>query len=340
VLLYIPDVTAEPQVYYWQDLSPGETLVGFSHGGLGIITAIREYTLISGFHKLLVWSVPTEKPAPDEKATLKFAHTLELEPEQTFGYTFGPNGRTFRTVYRESKSPRLYSLLEVREVDARTGRSTKAAAKVTGELTAYTLSADGKVLVTLDSMGNVVATDVDAGKQMWTASMKEAPSFGALGPNAQFGGGGGYAEPRGLLVLSENGQTLLASRGGVHQPVVLNAKNGETLPAPEGVGFVVLQPQSCRLSSDGQLLVLGGERAVERQRGKGGFGGPPSSFESGGNFLSVWDVATGKPIKSWSQEATVSFLPNAPVLAVFEGTRSGTTRLGLWDFSAEPPAKK
>jgi hypothetical protein len=146
-------------------------------------------------------------------------------------------------------------------------------------------------------------------------------------------------EPRGLLVLSQNGQTLLVSRGGIHQPVVLNAKNGEALPAPEGMGFVVLQPQSCRLSSDGKLLVLGGERAVERQQRKGGLGGPPSSYLSGGNFVSVWDVATGKAIKSWSQEATVSFLPNAPVLAVFEGTRAGTTRLGLWDFGADGAKK-
>ena len=59
----------------------------------------------------------------------------------------------------------------------------------------------------------------------------------------------------------------------------------------------------------------------------------------GRNFLTVWDTQTGKVLKSWDRSPLVAFNPARPVLAILEPNGENTTRLGLWDFSAEVEKK-
>jgi hypothetical protein len=59
-------------------------------------------------------------------------------------------------------------------------------------------------------------------------------------------------------------------------------------------------------------------------------------FGPGRPRLTVWETATGKVVRTWQGTVSaVAFHPTRPVLAVLEphGTE---TRLGLWDFSAQP----
>src|SRR5262249_33333495 len=131
-VLLVPDMTAEPQQYWWIDLPPAGTVVGFSPDGKTLITAVREYNLVSGFHRLQVWvpelppmpgggegaAAPPGLPPPDRGGPgggrlLKPARNIDLDPEQTYGYHFAPDGKTFRTVYREA-GPNVFAVLEVR----------------------------------------------------------------------------------------------------------------------------------------------------------------------------------------------------------------------------------
>ena len=53
-------------------------------------------------------------------------------------------------------------------------------------------------------------------------------------------------------------------------------------------------------------------------------------------FLWVWDMKTGKLLRSWPHAPQIAWSPVAPVLAVIESNGKGGTRLGLWDFATEP----
>lgn len=66
-----------------------------------------------------------------------------------------------------------------------------------------------------------------------------------------------------------------------------------------------------------------------------------TSISPAGEFLNVWDTRTGKLVKSWPANfPVVAFHPTKPILAVLEHNGQNQTRLGLWDFAAEVPAKK
>lgn len=92
-------------------------------------------------------------------------------------------------------------------------------------------------------------------------------------------------------------------------------------------------------SSDGRVVVLTGQRFTTRD------GAPFGEFgckqprqvvvEQTGQLLAAWDVGTGKAVKSWDRTAWVRFLPNRPVLAIFEDNGTGGTRFGMWDFAPD-----
>src|SRR5438445_10362829 len=108
-------------------------------------------------------------------------------------------------------------------------------------------------------------------------------------------------------MISPDGRHVLVGRVNIHQPALLNARNGEPSVTLENVGLVVLQPDSSSFSADGTLLKMTGQRAVERVRPKGGVGSAPPEYTGGGHFLTIWDVATGKSIKSWDKDVKSGF---------------------------------
>ena len=134
---------------------------------------------------------------------------------------------------------------------------------------------------------------------------------------------------------------------GVGRPILLNGDTGR-FSRLEGADLV--RPESCTYSADGRLLAATGMRYVKKEVvagfGPGGpppMGGPPmqTSISPAGEFLNVWDTRTGKLVKSWPANfPVVAFHPTKPILAVLERNGQNQTRLGLWDFAAEVPAKK
>jgi hypothetical protein len=57
--------------------------------------------------------------------------------------------------------------------------------------------------------------------------------------------------------------------------------------------------------------------------------------------MGVWDTDSGKLLKRWDGQipSGVAFHPTKPILAILEPNGENTTRLGLWDFSAEVEKK-
>ncbi|MBY0514751.1 MAG: sigma-70 family RNA polymerase sigma factor, partial [Gemmataceae bacterium] len=345
-VLFVPDVTADPQSYHWIDLPPDGRLVGFTPYKEGLfvrhrelVTAVREYRLVSGFHRLQFWA-PSAKPAPDERTRMQALATVDLDPDATYGYHFMPDGKTFRTVYREMKSVLVngtftsgYGVVEVREVDATTGKTAKALGRLEGEFLDWVLAPDGKRLLVLgpDPKGvTVTAHDADTGKKLWSATVERFDlSRGGLAT----GGPGGYAGSPGAVVSADGRRVVV--NPGVGKPVVLDAADGAALPPLAGLDIVSTRPTAGAFSADGRLLVLTGQRyaAVGTQGGPGGK--QVTVYNVVGQFLTVWDTATGRAVKSWDTTATAGFLPAGHTLAVFEGNRAGGTRLGFWDFAAE-----
>jgi RNA polymerase sigma factor (sigma-70 family) len=365
-VLYIPDVTADLNESRFADLPPAGTLVGFSPDGKEIYTAVREYDLVSGFHKLQAWTVPAEKVAADERGELKLARTIDLDSEQTHGYYFAPDGKTFRTVYQERRASSPYGVLEVREVNAGTGKTTRTLARVEGDIWAYVVSPDGKRLVVCEGDGKgsvadrVIAYDAETGKKISTGTI-ERPVSVAVGPPALGGGGagaagGGFGGGPGTGVGGLGGGGPGIGRGPLTPNLAISADGRKTViqygvgrpqtyhevggpyPALAGTDLLSAVTTPDAFSPDGRLVVLTGQRYASREVGKGD--AMRTVVQSVGQFLTVWDVDTGKVLRSWDSAATAGFLPNKPVLAVFENNGAGGTRLGLWDFAAEAPEKK
>jgi RNA polymerase sigma factor (sigma-70 family) len=351
LVIGLPDAaTVWPEI----DLGKRGRLVGFTPDGKRLITDVREYNLVSGFHQLRYWEeevaggegVPGPAgpgPGPGPGGSVRGVaqiRTVDLDADQTHGYAFSADGKTFRTVYRQPTREGRPGVLEVREVSAETGRTRKTGFGLyEPDYVAYALSDDGKRLAKLSTDNQIALYDVDRGAKLWD----RAPKFDAI-PR-------GTPEQNATVAFSPNGKRLAVTRG-LGRPVVLNADTGDPLPPLEGAEHVFTVALRSGFSSDGRLLALTGTRYVAREAGglfgpgapkgdRGSGKGPPrpTSYEPAGNFFTLWDTETGKVVKTWDRSATVAFSPIRPLLAVFE-SNGDQTRLGLWDFAAEAAEKK
>ena len=132
------------------------------------------------------------------------------------------------------------------------------------------------------------------------------------------------------------------------KPVVLNTATADALPKLEGIEYIDAFASPACFSHDGRLLVLYGQHFTSQRVAGGAFGkrprperggfgkGEPLAWSYGPRFLCVWDTESGKLLKQWNQSPTgVAFHPTKPILAILEPNGENTTRLGLWDFTAE-----
>ncbi len=294
-------------------LEKSQNLVGFTNDSKAFILEQREYDLVSGFHRLIYTSLDERAPNPGgfggggERVT----KDVNLDADDTRGYAFVPDGKTFRTVAfaLTGTKPQPTWKITVVSVDASTGKTLKSVMNIEGEFgKGHTLSPDGKRLAVIDSKEKerVVVYDVDTAKQLWSKGpLVTEPAFGL-----QFSPGGNR-----LVVFSRYGQLL-----------VFDGKTGDQLPVLDQAEN--LSPTSISFSADGRLLAMSG---VQRQRSD--FGGYDTTF------LGVWDTETGKLLKKWNRKALVAFHPSQPILAILEPNGESGTRLGVWDFAAEPEKK-
>ena len=278
-------------------LKSHEELVGFTPDGRHLVTAQREYGLVSGRHQLVYWDAGPNRRMP--AVIMERNRTVDLDADSTFYYAFAADGKTFRTVHRDLQDGE-HTRLEVLEVDAATGRTRRPVLTVDGKYQSFALSADGNRLATMDRDGVVGLWDVPAGRKLW----------GRPVPPAKRDGDGTRA-----VKLSATGRWVVGYQGR-SGAALFDGSTGDRVPL-DGADSIAGSPDPS-FSHDGRLLALSGGR------------------QTGRNFLTVWDTATGRVVKSWDGFATTAFHPAKPVLAVVEANGDGT-RLGVWDFAAEKP---
>lgn len=304
------------------------TLVGFTPSGQAFITDRREYGLISGMHQLHYRTFGVD---PHQGFVFRTAQ-VDLDSSDTHGYHFSADGKTFRTVALERDGGGAPTKLDVREVDAATGKTLRSLLKV--DYAPYELSRNGKRLAVFDKDGAGTIYDVDGAKKLSAFKLPESP-LQALTPK-QKDGRRGEDHPNLYRAFSPDGRLLVVARD-IGVTVVVKTDTGEALPQLEGTDLALTVPGRNAFSGDGRLLVLGGQRYVMK-KGAGVSGREQTSIVAVSTFLTVWDTQTGKPLKSWNGSATAAFHPVRPVLAILE-PNGDETRLGLWDFAADVEKK-
>lgn len=320
-----------------------EELAGVRPDGTGVVTALREYQLISGAHRLTFWGVP-EKPLP---RSLFHDKAVELELPETHGYAFAADMKSFRTVAWHRGASGAVEAVEVLEVDATTGKAAKSLLKVDlgtepattperpgraspkPENSRVAMSANGKRLAVIDRENTKVTVyDLDRGAKVSTAELVKAS-------------GEAFQIETPFMTISADGRRLVVSRG-ISYAQVFNADTGEVTPPLEGTKQAQVHVDVNGFTGDGRLYaaVVTPYRITTT---------PGSPFKKGGSqpqemksvqaemtVVTVWDTQTGKALKTWrSNGAWVAFNPARPLLAVLERNGDHQTRVGFWDFAAE-----
>jgi WD40 repeat protein len=290
--------------------------VGFSPDGKFAITDLREYHLLSGYHRLTWWDPSkAEARGPFELRGAAKVRTVDFDGADLHGYAFTRDGKTFRTIRNEYDAKGAVTSAEVVELDATTGKTGKVLLKLGAGNPLFTpapvFSPDATRLAVIDKdHTKVLVYDLDRGTKLSEYAFQgEKPANEDLILR---------------VVFSQDGKRLVVARS-VGQLSVVNADTGEPLPALEGLANVSTSPHPQAFSGDGRLLVLSG--SYREPLGKGG------SARPGRTFLTVWDTRTGKIVKSWNRSPQVAFCPTRPVLAMLEGNGENATRIGFWDFA-------
>ena len=324
-------------------LAGSSQLIGFTSNGKELVTDQREYNLVSGFHRLRFMETSF---APNRAYVNHLEpRTVNLDADDTHGYAFAADAKTFRTIAYERDGSGNPKKLEVREVDAATGRTLKSLMKT--DFVEHMLSPNGKRLATVDKDGKVLVYNVDRGAKLSTYALAEPPSLPSIVSSGygSFGGGFSGGQPvtpslRVSLVFSPDASRLVVSRA-IGQTVVINTETGEALPVLEGSEMMRTNPTTTAFTGDGRLLAMTGSHYTLTKINTGGpkGGRDQPALTHSRSFLTVWDTQTGKVLKSWDRTPLVAFNPARPVLAILEPNGENTTRLGLWDFSAEVAKK-
>jgi hypothetical protein len=188
-----------------------------------------------------------------------------------------------------------------------------------GEIVGFVLSPRGERLAVLTTKGELTVYVVETGKPIWTKiAIKE-----------QYGPYSGEIH----LNFSANASRLFMDAQR-KRPLVFNVESGELLPALENVPLITTLA-NC-LSPDGRLLFLCGDHSRPPRNDR-----VSSVSDELGRFMSVWDTDSGKLLKQWANHipSAAVFHPTKSILAILEPNGENTTRLGLWDFSAEVEKK-
>lgn len=299
---------------------PGE-LLGYSRDGEEVITALREYSLVSGRHVLQFWRQKENRILPP---VMRKVRSVDLGSEPTHEYAFAADGKTFRTLYFEGSPSGILGPIEVREISAETGKTLRTLLKVEEKFSRHLLSPNGQRLALQDELGGITVWNVDRAKKESTPREQVKTSGGPKGilPEDYIRMRGGYAsmffspDSRDLLIVDSLGAAIFDNEAGKF----LAKLEGKTKLNP------FYTSRNC-FSAKNELVVMSGSEQPDARR-------LPDR-----QFLKVWEVKTGKLLKSWPRSTLAAWSPVAPVLAVIEPNGQGGTRLGLWDFSAEAKEK-
>lgn len=286
-LMIVSDTTSKDPTHIDFYLPQTTALLGFTPDGKSIVTELREYDLLSGYHRLNFWEVGQTKP----QGMLPLSRTKDLDPDPTRGYAFSGDGRSFRTVRPKSGTNFAFAELEVLEVSAETRKTPKAILTIKGEITTYNLGAAGKRLAVMEGKDLITVWDVDRVKKLWTTPVKfdprppkpvpsapphipgNAPALpvpesagkpqipmGPMGAPAPFAPSPQQKQDSGqyhgaTLALSPDGSRILCARG-IGCPIVLDGLTGKILPdLEEADSMYVGGPLAQRITAAETVLV-------------------------------------------------------------------------------------
>lgn len=366
-VLFVPDVFTPVPTVAMLDVPKSGTLVGFSPDGNAIVTAQREYSLVSGFHRLQFWAfgaggqgVAGAPPPMDSGFVL--TRTVNLDSDHTYGYAFARDGKTFRTVAAEShltKGLQVSSKLAIQEIDATTGETLRTLLHIDGEFRAFALSANGGRFAAIDAVTERLT--------VWDVTRAAKLSSFDLPPMEE-AARASFSKTNPSVVISPDGRRIACYRAN-GRTVVIDSDKAELLPTPVGGEYWHQVGECSQFSEDGRLLAASGSYRVETGRqsssrlrpapnpgGKGDDrGAGPKNDPPAGRpteqiiytfvpALSVWDSMTGKQLRGWDRKSSdslqVAVHPTRPLVAILEPNKEGSMRLGLWDFEADTARKK
>jgi hypothetical protein len=332
----IVDTLAPGELGRWVHLPTMGKLVGFTPGGSRLVTAVLENRLISGINRLEFWAF-ADKAGPNG-GMLK-ERTIDLDGNNTYGYAFTSDGKTIRTVVLDHDPADGYRDVEVREVSATTGQTLRTPVRFPGLARGFGLSPDGRRFGVIDPNQKLTVWDVDQGVKLWEKALPTAEAAAPADPDGRrpprkepLGGAPTARESpsRAVIVFSPDHRRMACFRT-TEPTVLLDADSGEFLPPPEGARRVHADGG---FTTDNHLLAVHGGEGRESRRMV--LNGREQVSITYADALIVWDVATGKRVKTWQGLAQVAFRPGGgAVLAVIERNQNAT-RIGLWDFAGKP----
>lgn len=329
-------------------LDAKERLVGVTREG-AVITELREYGLVSGFHRLTLWK--PEKPSreilkkagvdeADAAVAMQPARSVDLDSDHSFGFAFSPDGKSYRTVVKERIDGDRVKL-SVREISMETGKALRTVFQIEGEFRNFQLCSDGSHLAAVQG-DEAFVFEIATGRkafQKLELDPKWNPTFKTLSST----GVAFSKKPEIQVELSPDGSVALLRRG-IGRPVLINSNGQKKAPLLEGkemLGTGDLDRQA--FSHDSRLVAASGQRCVMQEQERNNK--KQNTISALEMVINVWDTETGKLVKSWTlgrDQVLFAFHPTKPILAVVEPhtnyeRTSRLIRLGLWDFSAEMP---
>ncbi len=345
-LLVVETAGAEaPKVFGTTAGHAPDRFVGFTPGGKELLLVRRESGLVSGRHHASFFVIGIiGRPGPDglpafpsgaeggeggapigpagrALSLVPYSKEFALDQEQSTDFAFATDGKSYRTLVF-GRDDAVIRKVELRRVDATTGKALETLATYDGNFRTAQLSTDGKTVVLADAKTDAIAIH-PAEKKGWQV-VPELDTLPGSEPKLSY-----------PLGLSRDGGRVLVSRG-FNKPVLLDGATGRTTTLSDTGELLEVSAAGAAFSPDGRLVAAPYSRVEKAEVAKKkGMLVAPASITRGDPRLGVWGTATGRLVRSWPGRVTaVAFHPTRPVLAVLE-PNGAQTRLGLWDFSAE-----
>lgn len=342
------------------------TMVGFTREKPALVTYLNGPRRINSTTQLRFWELPRKDAGGAWIAQgPHLARATELDASDGHPFAISADGKVGLTVTNDRKQKAadeqpIVTSTRFRALDAGSGEVIKEVATVEGLTTGFAASPDGRRLVVLSRSEKgqleVACLDVESGKPVWSQSFAKRAEPGELVPDLS------------TVSISPDGTRLS-----------VNAAMSEYDPTPSGPGALSGAPPGTSRGGGNPFLPKGKGQRPTRLVGRvflldmtaGNPYFPPEGtadeswiglgFSHDGKLfvgrsgpgrsdsqLRVWEVRSGKVLKTWEGSADAAFAPDRPTLAILEhyqelppATDLGGRRqlvnkasLGLWDLSA------
>ncbi|QEL14084.1 RNA polymerase sigma factor [Limnoglobus roseus] len=348
VIPVAPEGLQPPAGAAWSPVR-GDIIGPDSADPLGVIVHVKEEGGINVRNELVRYQLPS-----DGKGGVKTISRVDLADDVLSSAQLPPDGRQAVMIAVDEAT----GMAEIREIDPATGRTTRVVFRTPEDY--WAMSGNGAAIVTVvHNRGEPTAEHPGRG-----ATVREVHVWDAAANKQRCAWKVTNAAEVVSVVPSHDGKALAIVDLGV---TILDTLTGKEVRRYEPAAG--RSTSGVYLSHDGRLTVISEVRLPTPQPGAAGAagpgGGPPGAMLGYGDtppvrrtpqFVTVYDNATGKPIKKWEtgNGVELAFAPDRATLAVLEwppstpargsapgmpggggipgGSDEAIARLGLWDF--------